>query len=53
MKQMDEETLKYVICQIVKGLQYLNEQKISHIDLRPENIFITNNGVVKIGNFGF
>ena len=53
MEEMDEDTFKYITAQIIKGLQYLHDKNISYIDLRPENIFITNDGVIKIGNYGF
>ena len=53
MEEFDEDTFKYITSQIIKGLQYLHDQKVSHINIRPENIFITNNGIIKIGNFGF
>lgn len=38
--------------QIVKGLEYIHSKGITHRDLKPDNIFITQQDVVKIGDFG-
>lgn len=43
--------LKYFI-DIVMGLRYLHKNKIIHRDIKPENIFITNDNVCVLGDFG-
>jgi serine/threonine protein kinase len=45
------EVLSYAH-QIAEGLAEAHEQSIVHRDLKPENIFITNNGRLKILDFG-
>jgi serine/threonine-protein kinase len=40
------------ICQAADGLAYAHKQGISHLAIHPGNLWIDNNGTVKIRNFG-
>lgn len=39
--------------QTVEGFMYLEENSILHRDIRPENILVSDEGIVKIIDFGF
>ena len=44
-----EEARKYLL-QLINGVEYLHEQNILHLDLRPDNIFVQG-GQIKISDF--
>jgi len=41
------------ITQLCLGLKHLHDRKILHRDIKAQNIFLTQNGMIKIGDFGF
>jgi mitogen-activated protein kinase 15 len=43
--------VKYIIFQVVKGLRILHKNNLSHNDLKPSNIIITDKGNAKIWGF--
>ena len=38
--------------QLISGLKYLMEKKVLHRDLKPNNVFLTSEKKIKIGDFG-
>ena len=48
----DETTLIFWLMQICLGLSYLHKKKIIHRDIKPHNIFLKKNGIIKIGDLG-
>lgn len=47
----EQELLQY-LCMISLGLQQIHQMKIAHCDIKPENIFISKGGILKLGDFG-
>ena len=46
----EESTIWKLMIQLLEGLKYLNTKKIMHRDLKSANLFLTKNGVLKIGD---
>ncbi|GJQ09215.1 hypothetical protein GpartN1_g1006.t1 [Galdieria partita] len=38
--------------QVLQGLCYLHDRQVVHLDIKPENIYLTHDGLYKIGDFG-
>lgn len=38
--------------QILCGIDFLHSHRILHRDLKPQNLLITHNGIVKLADFG-
>ncbi|KAM4596003.1 LOW QUALITY PROTEIN: striated muscle preferentially expressed protein kinase-like, partial [Polymixia lowei] len=47
----EEDVVCYLV-QILQGLEYLHNQHILHLDLKPENVMVTHLNGIKIVDFG-
>ncbi|PWN46356.1 kinase-like protein, partial [Ceraceosorus guamensis] len=50
--QLDEARLWKVLAELTAGLDHVHSNGILHLDLKPANVFITEVGTLKLGDFG-
>ncbi len=50
--RLPENTLWKILSDVAKGLSYIHDAGIIHLDIKPQNIFISRTGTLKIGDFG-
>jgi serine/threonine-protein kinase len=53
MGTLDEDTALFIIVQIAKALEYCQQQGILHRDIKPDNIMMTREGIIKLCDLGF
>ncbi|EFP08871.1 hypothetical protein CRE_18002 [Caenorhabditis remanei] len=50
---VNDDLTKKIIYQLLDALRFCHSNKCIHRDVKPENIFLTRNDQVKLGDFGF
>ncbi len=43
--------IRFIVC-ILRGLRHIHKMDLCHRDLKPANLFLSREGVVKLGDFG-
>lgn len=51
-KLINEQTILKYFTQICSAVRYIHTKRILHRDIKPANIFMTSEGIVKLGDFG-
>ncbi|KAL2914474.1 mitosis inhibitor protein kinase swe1 [Polyrhizophydium stewartii] len=49
---IEETQIWRVLVDVAQGLHHIHSRSIAHLDVKPENIFITRAGALKLGDFG-
>jgi len=49
---LTEQNIKSIMKMILNGMAYCHAHSIIHRDLKPSNILVTQDGILKIGDFG-
>lgn len=50
---LPESEVRKIAQQLVSALYYLHSNRVIHRDMKPQNILISSNNVVKLCDFGF
>lgn len=49
---LSEDEILYFFVQILLAIKYLHDKRILHRDLKPQNVFLCQGSIVKLGDFG-
>ncbi len=49
---LSEARVWQVFLDLLHGLAHIHANNLRHLDIKPENLFLTGNGVLRIGDFG-
>jgi serine/threonine protein kinase len=52
VKRFPEDTVKFYVAQLVLGLEKLHSKMVVHRDLKPENVLLTEEGYIRLADFG-
>ncbi|EEH46091.1 serine/threonine protein kinase [Paracoccidioides brasiliensis Pb18] len=49
---LETEHVRELMLQLVSAVEYMHSKGLYHRDIKPENIFLSQNGTMKLGDFG-
>lgn len=52
VEKINEMDIKKIMFQVLSGLDFLHSNLVLHRDVKPENILINSQGIIKITDFG-
>lgn len=50
-QSLKEEWIAYICREILRGLSYLHSNKVIHRDIKGQNVLLTDNAEVKLGEY--
>ncbi|PSN41821.1 Cyclin-dependent kinase 1 [Blattella germanica] len=51
-KMLEPETVKSYVYQITQAILFCHQRRVLHRDLKPQNLLIGKNGIIKVADFG-
>jgi len=51
-KGIDMKAVKSLLYQLLRGIAHCHQSKVLHRDLKPQNLLVSQEGILKLGDFG-
>ncbi|CDW78956.1 camk family protein kinase [Stylonychia lemnae] len=50
-QSFNNSEIAFIMLQLLEGLEYIHDSSFIHRDISPDNLFVFNDGIIKIGSF--